>query len=443
MRLRTPMVTGRNENMDNLNAISLFSSSGIGDLGLHANGIKTVIACELLEERMDLFKNNNPDTKCFCGDIWYLQEDIIEYYRTQYQDTPFLILATPPCQGMSPNGMGKMLSDYRKGLRPKYDERNRLIIPAIKIIKALQPKWVIFENVSNMGNTLIYDENDELINIIDYIHRELGENYVGEPKVIDCADYGVPEHRVRLLTVLSRTPEGLEHFNKEGTFLPEATHSAERTLFTEPWITLKEAIGSLPELRAEKGKDIDKNNTLHKVPVLDGKKLWWLDNTPEGSTAFNNQCVNPQCGFQGNTLHGAKHNEEGINKFNANTPLYCEKCGHLLPRPYVEEKGTAEKRIMKGFTSAYKRMSWDEPASTLTQNFQYACSDNKVHPSQTRVLSLWEGIVIQTISQYPYSFKINGKQVKDGLIRDTIGESVPPKVIDQVCKNILKIEDIE
>ena len=38
--------------MDNLNAISLFSSSGIGDLGLHANGIKTVVACELLEERI-------------------------------------------------------------------------------------------------------------------------------------------------------------------------------------------------------------------------------------------------------------------------------------------------------------------------------------------------------------------------------------------------------
>lgn len=428
--------------MNNLNAISLFSSSGIGDLGLHANGIKTVIACELLEERMKLFKNNNPDTECFCGDIWKLQDEIIDYYQTHYQDTPFLILATPPCQGMSPNGMGKMLSDYRKGLRPKYDERNRLIIPAIKIIKALQPKWVIFENVSNMGNTLIYDENDELINIIDYIHRELGENYIGEPKVIDCADYGVPEHRVRLLTVLSRTPEGLSHFNREGSFLPAATHSAEATLFTEQWVTLREAIGSLPELRAEKGKEIDKTNTLHKVPILDEKKLWWLDNTAEGQTAFNNQCVNPMCRYQGNTHHGAKHNEDGINKYNADTPLYCEKCGQLLPRPCVEEKSSGEKRIMKGFTSAYKRMSWDEPASTLTQNFQYACSDNKVHPTQTRVLSLWEGIVIQTISQYPYSFTINGKQVKDGLIRDTIGESVPPKVIDLVCKNILRIENM-
>ena len=422
------------------NAISLFSSSGIGDLGLHANGINTVTACEIIEERMALFKNNNPNTKCFCGDIWKLEKDIIDDYNERFSENPFLILATPPCQGMSPNGMGKMLSDYRKGLRPKYDERNRLIIPAIHIIKALQPKWIIFENVANMENTLIYDENDELINIIDYVRRELGKDYVGGPQVIDCADYGVPEHRVRLLTIFSKSEKARQYYEKNISFLPEKTHSQERTLFLKKWVTLRDVISGLPVLRAEKGQNIDKKNSLHKVPVLDEKKLWWLDNTPEGNTAFNNQCVNPKCGYQGNKLHGAKHNEEGINKYNEDTPLYCEKCGSLLPRPYVEEKGTEEKRIMKGFTSAYKRMTWDEPASTLTQNFQYACSDNKVHPSQTRVLSLWEGLIIQTISAYPYSFVINGKQVKDGLIRDTIGESVPPKIIDVVCKKIFEIE---
>ena len=422
------------------NAISLFSSSGIGDLGLHANGINTVTACEIIEERMALFKNNNPNTKCFCGDIWKLEKDIIDDYNERFSENPFLILATPPCQGMSPNGMGKMLSDYRKGLRPKYDERNRLIIPAIHIIKALQPKWIIFENVANMENTLIYDENDELINIIDYVRRELGKDYVGGPQVIDCADYGVPEHRVRLLTIFSKSEKARQYYEKNRSFLPEKTHSQERTLFLKKWVTLRDVISGLPVLRAEKGQNIDKKNSLHKVPVLDEKKLWWLDNTPEGNTSFNNQCVNTKCGYQGNKLHGAKHNEEGINKYNEDTPLYCEKCGSLLPRPYVEEKGTEEKRIMKGFTSAYKRMTWDEPASTLTQNFQYACSDNKVHPSQTRVLSLWEGLIIQTISAYPYSFVINGKQVKDGLIRDTIGESVPPKIIDVVCKKIFEIE---
>ena len=94
------------------NAISLFCSSGIGDLGLHANNINTVISCELLPDRMKLFQENNPCTKCFCGDIWKLENEIIDFYISNYSESPFVILATPPCQGMSPNGMGKMLSDY-------------------------------------------------------------------------------------------------------------------------------------------------------------------------------------------------------------------------------------------------------------------------------------------------------------------------------------------
>ena len=425
-----------------LNAVSLFSSSGIGDLGLHANGIETVVACELLKERMELFQRNNPTSKCFCGDIWALQSDIIDYYQQSFSEPPFIVLATPPCQGMSTNGMGKMLSDYRKGIRPKFDVRNRLIIPAINIIKKLRPEWIIFENVSNMENTYIYDEDDVLVNIIDYIHRELGDEYVGKPEVIDCVNYGIPEHRVRLLTVLTRTDKGCKYFEKYNSFLPRITHSESDTLLTQKWLTLRDVIGDLPPLRAQAGMNIDKTNPLHKVPILDEKKLWWLDNTPEGNTAFNNQCVNPACCYSNNATHGSQHSDEGINRAKQDTPLYCEKCGELLPRPYVEDSQTGYKRIMKGYTSAYKRMYWDEPASTLTQNFQYACSDNKVHPSQTRVLSLWEGLIIQTIADYPYSFEVNGKLVNDGLIRDTIGESVPPKIIDLVCKKIRKICEI-
>jgi DNA (cytosine-5)-methyltransferase 1 len=176
------------------------------------------------------------------------------------------------------------------------------------------------------------------------------------------------------------------------------------------------------------------------VPLLDEKKIFWVRNTREGDTAFNNQCINPDCMFQGNPIHGAKKDENGINRYNGDTPLYCQKCGSLLPRPWVEDKTTGEKRLMKGYVSAYKRMLWDEPASTLTQNFQFACSDNKLHPEQDRVLSLYEGMVIQTISDYQFSFEIKGKTVPDGLIRDTIGESIPPKVIDLICQSIIQIE---
>lgn len=423
------------------NAISLFSSSGIGDLGLHKNGIETVVACELLKERAELFQVNNPNSKVFNWDIWELEDEIVDYYQTNFKENPFIILATPPCQGMSSNGMGKMLNDFRKGLRPKFDERNRLIIPAIHIIKKLRPKWIIFENVSNMVNTLIYDEKDNLVNIIDYIHEELGDEYIGEPKIINVADYGVPQNRVRLLTVFSRTKMGKRYFTNNKTFIPEPTHSKEGDLLTSKWLTLRDTIGDLPSLRAEKGKNESKENLLHRVPILDEKKLFWLDNTPEGKSAFNNQCINQECLYQENDLHGSSHNVEGINKSKTDTPLYCQKCGSLLPRPYVEDKYSGEKRLMKGFVSAYKRMYWDEPASTITQNFQYVSSDNKVHPTQTRVLSLLEALRLQTISDYEYTFKVNNKLVKDGLIRDSIGESVPPHIIDLIVKNILQIEN--
>lgn len=424
------------------NAISLFSSSGIGDLGLKANNIDTIISCELLEERMNLFHNNYPNAKCFQGNIWELKDEIIKHYRNEYSEPPFLILATPPCQGMSSNGMGKMLNDYRKGLRSKMDERNRLIIPALEIIKSLKPQWVILENVANMANTLIYDEGNELVNIIEYIKRTLGDSYFGEPAIVDVADYGVPQHRKRLITVLSRKDNelALKAFHSRGKLLPDYTHSMNDTLFTHHWVTLREAIGELPALRAEKGQNKAQGfDGLHKVPVLDAKKLFWVDNTKEGDTAFNNQCVNPACGYQGNKTHGASHDKDGINKSHTDTPLYCEKCGALLPRPWVEDKKTGEKRLMKGFVSAYKRMKWDEPASALTQNFQFACSDNKIHPNQSRVLSLYEGLVLQSIADYDYSFVIDGKTCPDGLIRDTIGESVPPRVIDLICSYITSL----
>lgn len=422
------------------NAISLFSSSGIGDLGLKANGIETIIGCELLEERIKLFSNNYPKAKCFQGDIWELKDEIINYYNSNYIENPFLILATPPCQGMSSNGMGKMLNDYRKGIRPKMDERNRLIIPTIDIILSLRPEWVILENVANMVNTMIYDENNTLVSIVDYIEQKLSSIYFGKPIIVDAADYGVPQHRKRLITVLSRNENAKKEFLSRGKLIPEFTHSAEGSLFTRHWVTLKESIGNMPALRAEKGKNsVSGYDGLHKVPLLDNKKLFWIDNTKEGDTAFNNQCVNPKCGYQGNRLHGAFHDNNGINKSQKDTPLYCEKCGALLPRPWVEDKKTGEKRLMKGFISAYKRMKWDEPASTLTQNFQYACSDNKLHPSQSRVLSLYEGLIIQSITDYDFLFSINGKMCSDGLIRDTIGESVPPRLIDLICAYIIKI----
>lgn len=417
-----------------MKAISLFSSSGIGDLGIKENDINIVISCEKEENRHKLYKNNYPQCKTITGDIWEVKEEIVNYYRNTYNEELFLLIATPPCQGMSSNGAGKLINEYRKGNRKKLDERNRLIIPAIDIILELNPQWVIFENVPEMINTVIELSDGELINIIDYINLKLGHIYSGKPEVVNVADYGVPQNRKRLITILTRNTNGVNEFKTKGTLLPDKTHE-------NNWITLRDAIYNLPALDGKKG--YEKNlefNKLHYVPVLKPDHYFWVENTKEGDTAFNNQCVNPSCMYSKNSKHGT-NKAEGINKANTDTPLYCERCGELLPRPWVYDKKDNTYRLMKGYTSAYKRMSWDNPASTITQNFQFACSDNKLHPSQNRVLSIYEALKLQSIDLYQYSFEIEGKLVNTGLIRDSIGESVPPKLIDLICKKIISISN--
>ncbi|WP_374718215.1 DNA cytosine methyltransferase [Neobacillus sp.] len=413
-------------------AICLFSSAGIGELGIKQNEIDIIISNEIIQNRHELYKVNYPETKCFTGDIWVEKEKIVNYFKEEYPDEElFLLYATPPCQGMSSNGAGKLLDGVRKGIRPPIDERNRLIIPTLDIITETRPKWILLENVPNMKNTIINDENDNYVNIMDYIQSRLGSEYVGKGEVVSCSDYGIPQVRKRLITIFTRDEEGKKYFKELGTFFPENEKL--------PQITLRQAIGGLPSLDSRKGYESRKDfHPLHYVPIMKEEKYWWVSNTKEGDTAYNNQCVNEECGFQGNQKHIDVINN-GIAQSSKDTPIYCAKCGSLLPRPTIIDKKTGKRRLIRGFHSAYRRMNWDEPASTLTKNFQFEASDNKIHPEQNRVLSIYEALIIQTINDYEYCFEINGKLITRSLFAQIIGESVPPKLIDMICRKIIDI----
>lgn len=423
----------------NRKVLSLFSSAGIGELGIKAHGWPILVSNELVTNRCQLYRENYPEVENICGDIWEKKEEIIASWRRQSKDAPFLIYATPPCQGMSSNGAGKLLREIRDGKRKPEDPRNRLIIPMINIVKVLKPEWLVLENVPNMKDTIISDESGEYINIIEYIQRELGDEYVGRAEVVNCADYGIPQTRRRLITIFSRNKKAINHFKKSGTFIPTPTHSEESTLFTKPWVTIRDAISSLPSLEAKEGKNSRTDfNQWHFVPIMNPEKYWWMKTTPEGCTAYNNQCVNPKCLYQDNRLHGS-NTSGGLHSANKDTPIYCEKCGELLPRPTLIDKKTGERRLLKGYDTAYRRMEWDRPAATLTQNFIFEASDKKVHPSQTRVLSLYEAMIIQTIADYSYNMSIEGELISKNLCAEIIGESVPPKLIDLICENIESI----
>jgi len=409
-------------------AVSLFSSAGIGELGLQAAGLEILIANELLPARVKLYRENFAH-EILEGDISDRKRELVEKAESSLAgEELFLLYATPPCQGMSSNGMGKLNSETRLGRRGHEDQRNRLVIPAMDVAVALKPRWILLENVPGMEKTEIRTVGKRCENIISYIRRRLGSDYVGGAEVVACEDFGVPQRRKRLITIFTRDPFGKRLFDLNGSFFAPSMR--------EPRVTLKQAIGATPPLDARVGKNEARwFHPYHYVPVMSDLKYHWVRHTKEGSTAFNNQCVNPKCRCQDNPGHQDVM-IDGKWVSSKEIPIYCKKCGHLLPRPHVTVDGRP--RLLRGFHSAYRRMKWDETARTLTQNFIYEASDNKIHPYQNRVLSVYEALVLQTITRYSYRFELDGKIISTAQIAEVIGESVPPYLIEKICSMMVQ-----
>ncbi len=416
-------------------AVCLFSSAGVGELGVHAAGIDLICSNEMVPYRAQLYRENFPDSQMLCGDIWQLKSEITSRAAESLKnDELFLLYATPPCQGMSTNGIGKLKLEAAEGRRDVEDPRNRLIIPTMDIACDLRPRWLLLENVPGMRNTAITDENGSFVNIIDYVRNRLGPEYAGAAEVVQCERYGVPQTRKRLITIFTRDAGGKNWFTSNGgSFFSQSMQA--------PVKTLRDAIGHLPELNGRQGENARTDfHPYHYVNPLDDRKYWWIENTPEGDTAFSNQCVNPECGFQSNPRHKDSV-VNGKSTAGLETPIYCIECGSLLPRPTVINKDGSH-RLLKGFHSAYRRMKWDEPGRALTQNFIYEASDNKVHPDQNRVLSVLEALILQTIDHYDYKFSIQGKGIGTARIAEVIGESVPPLLIEKICKKMIEVSEV-
>jgi DNA (cytosine-5)-methyltransferase 1 len=426
-------------------AVSLFSGAGIGDLGFRAAGINLLALCEIAEDRAALARLNFPDADVLSTDVRDAEEAICAAVagRLAPAEELFLLSCTAPCQGMSKNGQGTLLRKVRNGERPRLDPRNRLVLPALRIIRRLRPRWVVFENVVEMRNTVIADDAGEVRPILDMIFVALAPEYAGAAYDVEFADHGVPQRRQRLITVLTRDPAARRRWEAGMALIPAPTHARTPTGSRRRWASVLDA---LADFRPLDGIDVEHArcpvSPFHRVPVLDPKKYEWIRHTPPGRSAFDNQCIEPACRFAGNPTHGASHGDDGVNRSHKDTPLYCLRCGSLLPRPFVaDDRGRL--RLMSGYTSAYKRMDPALPAPALTRNLRYPCSDQKLHPFQNRVLSLAEAMRLQTIDRYPYRWGPVGQRpvATDSLIRLVIGESVPPLFFELLGRHLLKFRN--
>ena len=448
-------------------AISLFSGGGIGDIGIEwGNNIQVVSKCEINKERAALLRGNFPNCKVFEGDIWEEKDCIVQDFKFRFQGkTPWLVIASPPCQGMSANGAGRISIAIADGIRNENDERNRLILPSIEIIDLLKPEWFIFENVPRMVNTVIPNEREEPENIMHLIERKLGNEYEIQVKKMDFSKQGIPQFRERLITIGR---------HRKDISSPEKGNIKFHPSEEDKIITLRDAISHLEPLDAIE-KPTSESLPLHRVPSLNLDHYYWIENTPEDNSAFNNLTC-PDC-----KTTMAKPDLETQNILlttciNCDSPLprpniivegwVCHEC-HIIGKkwkrlcPEGHKRNGAKlrkiRRLISGFDTSYRRMAWDKPAKTVTQNSGTFSSDGKGHPSQNRVLSLEELMILQTMksspvldlpweNEYQFTFvddslnEYEPQQDLDAIIREIIGESIPPFAMYNIIKNLLRLD---
>jgi DNA (cytosine-5)-methyltransferase 1 len=457
-------------------SISTFSGGGIGDAGIEWGcKVPVISACELIPDRAGLIRHNYPETHVFQGDIWELKDDIIQHSKdTLKGKSPWLFVMSPPCQGMSSNGAGRIRVSMVAGKRPKEDVRNRLVLPGVEIIKELKPSWFLLENVRRMENTIISNENGEPENILDMLGRRLHPlGYTIRSSIIDFRNLGVPHHRQRLITIGCKIPEIVEKlppvkdiFCKTPSPLhPPQTHGADGQ---KPHISMRESIGHMPWLDALE-KTVDDDDQYHQIPKWNEDHYFCMKHTPEGCTAFdNNTCIKCE------------------NDQNEKNDVDCTKCGEKLPKPQIsvdewecpecnftlrksrlsckcgfvktnEIKTLINRRVIRGFKTSYRRLKWDQPASTLTMNSGVISSDMKGHPEENRVLSVREILLLSTLEAHPgaiydwdkkYQFKsidIDGLPYYNGdftpkLVRQVIGESIPPLAMNKIVGRLMDLD---
>lgn len=227
-----------------ITTLSLFSGAGGLDIGFHDIGFDIIECVEIERKFCNTLESNIGEGKYFAnGKVNCI--DIREYHSENLPTIDFII-GGPPCQTFSAAGR------RANGVLGTTDARGVLFREYVRLLNELQPKGFLFENVYG----IIGAQNGQAWNEILEEFSNVG--YKLHFRILDTADYGVPQHRERLIIV------GL----KEGTFaFPRPTHGPDSPDEAD-YYTAKQAIASVVLEDAEKVTGINGRygNLLNDIP---------------------------------------------------------------------------------------------------------------------------------------------------------------------------------
>jgi len=208
--------------------VSLFSGAGGLDLGFKHAGFELLWANDFDKDAVETYKANI-GSECILGDISNISSELIP-------DSD-VIIGGFPCQGFS------MANTKRHVL----DERNSLYLQYIRILKDKQPKVFVAENVKGI---LSLGKGEVIKGIVEDFSKA---GYRVKYKLLNAADFGVPQTRMRVFIV------GIRNDLNVNFEFPEKTHSKNGADGYLPWVTVKEALSHLPDPDGENSSSVPNN----------------------------------------------------------------------------------------------------------------------------------------------------------------------------------------
>lgn len=353
--------------MGQYNILDLFAGVGGLSYGFSKQPEFRILAANEIESDIaTAYSLNHPDVKMMNCSICDITEDMLsDVLDGQKID---IIVGGPPCQSYSTLGKRRM------------DDRANLFLQYKRILTILQPNAFVFENVVG----ILSMDKGRLFQQIQTEFAELG--YVLKYRVLDAVNYGVPQHRERVILVGIKSENRFEY--------PEPTHGDG----LKPYVTLRDAIGDLPVIDSGESKDYylhpADNDFLRFVRANASQKL---------------------------TEHMSPRNGDHLIRIMK-----------ALQDGQTKDDLPDDIRPKSGYGNTYAKLWWDKPSTTITRNFACPSSSRCIHPRDSRAMSIREGARLQS---FPDDYQFYGV---DGMKRLEIGNAVPPLLSVAIAQQMLK-----
>jgi DNA (cytosine-5)-methyltransferase 1 len=369
-----------------LTVIDLFCGAGGLTAGIEAAGMKIVAAIDNNKKACLTHAQNFGATTTLCARLDELSPEDFAVNAGRSVGSVDLVVGGPPCQTFSTIGLAKIRS-LKEEAEERSDIRNYLFNSFFDFVQYYQPKAFIMENVP----ALRAKYQGKLFQRLQERVRELGYSF--SSRVLNAADYGVPQHRNRLFIV---------GFRKGPEFVfPNPTHGDAVTGASSPHVTVEDAISDLPI-------------------VSDGSRHHHLPYHSSARSEFQKK-VRSLNGTVGNNICRMSNDRaKKIFTYMKQGDRYMD----LLPEvrqilPFREDI----------FHDRLKRLRLDQPSWTVLAHigmdgYMY------IHPTEQRTLSVREAARLQGFSD---SFEFIGN-MREQYVQ--VGNAVPPMLAAAVAGKV-------